>query len=138
MSESVFENYTPSSREFSGGEYAVKRFQAQNGAELKILYGDRISQRTVKLTYKNMNDVKVSEFLDHYISKQGTYQSFSLTNSNLETGVFAGWTGSMDTINRDGAIQDAKRVKWAYAKEPIVTSVFKGLSTIQIELIATA
>ena len=132
----VFERWRPTSREWTGGEFPVKSYRAQNGAELKILYGDKIVKRSLKLTYNNLKDEVVADFLDHYISNQGTYKKF-IFSSKIIDGVLAGWTGGLSVFNRDGSA-DENRVKWSYANEPIVTSVARGLSTLQIELIASA
>ena len=132
----IYEVYVPSSRQFDAGTYPVKRYQAQNGAELKILYGDRITQRKLSLVYNNMNDKKVEQFLEHYAGKQGTYDSFTFS-ANTANGVFKGWTGGLNTINKDGALSNPKNVKWSYASPPVVQNVYTGLSTLKIELIAT-
>lgn len=132
----LYETHRPSSREFDGGTFPVKKFQAQNGAELKILYGDRITQRILRLTYNNMNDNNVENFLEHYVDQQGTFKSFTF-NANVENGVFAGWTGGLATINKDGALTNPKQVKWSYASAPVVKSVYLGRSTLTIELVAT-
>ena len=132
----VYETHVPSSRQFDAGTFPVKKYQAQNGAELKILYGDRITQRKLSLVYNNMNDRKVEQFLEHYTQKQGTFNSFVFRLSSLN-GVFKGWTGGLDTINKDGALLNPKNVKWSYASPPIVQNVYVGLSTLKIELTAT-
>ena len=132
---SVFSEYRPSSREWDVGTFPVKKFKAQNGSELKILYGDKIVQRVLKLEYRNMNDVNVEKFMEHYIANKGTYGNFTF-DLNAENGVFAGWTGGLDTLNYNG--NTIKRtVKWSYNSSPVIKSVFKGISTINIELVAT-
>ena len=134
--QKLYETYVPSGREWDAGSFPVKKFQAQNGAELKILYGDRITSRTLRLTYNNINDKKAEEFMEHYIKQHGTFKSFTF-NANISNGVFAGWTGGLETINQDGALSDPKTVKWAYASAPVIRSVYRGLSNLTVELVAT-
>ena len=136
--ENPFDTFRPSAREWDGGTFPVKSFQAQNGAELRILYGNRIARRTLKLTYQNINDKNTQKFLEHYWSMQGTYKSFYFRDSNKD-GVYAGWTGEQSAISGDGTSEEGQRnkLKWSYASEPVITSVYKGLSTISVELVAT-
>ena len=136
--ENPFDTFRPSAREWDGGTFPVKSFQAQNGAELKILYGNRIARRTLKLAYQNINDKNTQKFLEHYWAMQGTFKSFYFRDSGRD-GIYAGWTGDRSGISGDGTadVGESNELKWSYASEPVVTSVYKGLSTISVELVAT-
>ena len=62
----AFPSLTPSSRAFSPGNFPVKTFRAQSGAETRILYGSKRTGMGMSLTYKNVTDSQAEQFLDHY------------------------------------------------------------------------
>ena len=78
----AFTSIAPSSRAYQAGDWPVKTFNAQDGAEVRILYGDKRYGHTLRLTYRNIPDTEAEKFLLHYFSQQGTYQSFALPASS--------------------------------------------------------
>ena len=70
----------PSARTFESGDYPVKTYRAQNGAEHRILYGSNRTNMKLSLTYANIQDADAELFLDHYDTVQGTFQTFVLGN----------------------------------------------------------
>ena len=125
-----FDLYRPTARQFTTGAFPVKTFQSQNGAEIRILYGNRLTGKKLTLTYANINDDAAYHFIQHYVSKQGSYQIFSFADSGQD-GVRSGWSGA-----QAGLGANAWGMQWRYAAEPTIQSVFKGRSTVTIELIA--
>ena len=123
----VYPSIAPSSRSYSAGDWPVKTFNAQDGAEVRILYGDKRYGHTLDLSYRNIPDVQAEEFLLHYFSVQGTYQSFALPASSS---VAKGWEGNLNFYNAGVLTQ------WRYAGPPVLTSVRPGVSTVNIQFIA--
>jgi len=125
----AFPNLKPASREFNAGDWPIKRFNAQSGAEVRILYGTRRVNAKLSLTYQNIKDSDAQLFLDDYAARNGTLQKFSLpTASN----VWAGWNGATSSINAPPG------TRWRYDSEPNVQSVYNGLSNVQVILMAVA
>ena len=52
----AFPSLAPTSRSFSAGDYPVKTFKSQNGAEVRILYGNSRTDVKLQLSYENIGD----------------------------------------------------------------------------------
>jgi len=115
----------PTGRSFTPGDYANKKYSAQDGAEFRILYGDKRVGMTLQLTYANIPDASAELFLDHYHEMKGTYTTFEFPNSNPK----GGWSGNLDAL---GAVQWGS--KWRYDSPPQVESVYPGVSTVTVNL----
>lgn len=114
----------PSARNYSSGDYPVKTFTSQSGAESRILYGSRRTGMTLELQYDNVTDANAELFLDHYDETLGSYTTFT-----LPTAAFTGWSGNKDAI--DAVTGNA----WRYDGPPQVSNVRPGVSSVQIKLI---
>ena len=86
-----FPTLAPTSRTFEAGDYPVKRFMSQNGAETRILYGSRRTGQRMSLTYQNIFDHQAEEFIDHYDEVFGTLKPFSIASEGLADGAKSGW-----------------------------------------------
>lgn len=117
----------PTSRGYSPGDYPVKTYNANNGAEVRILYGSSPFNMTLDLTYDNITDAEADQFLTHYYEVQGTYQTFEIPST---ASTFAGWTGGADSLNRasSGAI-------WRYSEPPQQRTIRPGVSTVSVRLV---
>ena len=56
----------PTSRNFKPGNFAVKTYNAQSGAEVRILYGDTRTKMELSLGYDNISDAQAEQFFTHY------------------------------------------------------------------------
>ena len=128
---SDFPQVRPTSRSFTTGTYPIKTFQAQNGAEVRIKYGNRMTGKKLNLTYANVQDSVAQAFIDHYISVEGSFQQFDLGAIDGD-GFRAGWGGKRAGIGAAG-----QGMKYRYAEEPQIQSVYINRSTVSIKLIAT-
>jgi len=120
----AYPSLTPSTRNYSSGDYPVKTFTSQSGAESRILYGSRRTGMTLELQYDNLTDANAELFLDHYDETKGTYTTFTLPAS-----AFSGWSGNKD------AIDAATANSWRYDGPPQVSNVRPGISSVQIKLV---
>jgi hypothetical protein len=119
-----FPALSPTSRDFKPGDFAVKTYNAQSGAEVRILYGDTRTKMELSLGYDNISDTQAEQFLTHYDETKGTFNTFAI-NSTAK----AGWSGSANAID-SGNIN-----RWRYAESPQVTAVRPGRSSVRVNLV---
>lgn len=120
----------PSARTFESGDYPVKTYRAQNGAEHRILYGSNRTNMKLSLTYANIQDADAELFLDHYDTVQGTFQTFVLGNINGFNPTRGGWEGNKDALGAQ-----AHGNSYRYEGPPQVAQVASGRSTVTVNLI---
>ena len=120
----AFPTLRPTGRDFTAGDYPVKSYKAQSGAEVRILYGSERTDMQLRLSYENITDSNAESFLTHYDSVQGTYSTFSLPDA-----AFTGWSGSGTALDVTG------NNEWRYQGPPQVASVRPGISTVTVDLI---
>jgi hypothetical protein len=123
----AFPTLVPSSRAFDAGDWPIKTYKAQSGAEVRILYGNRRTNMTLALQYKNITDANAELFLDHFNEMLGTYTTFLIPTGD---GARTGWTGNVDAL---GASTHGNR--WRYAEPPTVDSVKPGISNVSVKLV---
>ena len=121
----AFPNLIPTSRSFESGDYPVKTFKSQNGAEVRILYGDKRTNMKLSLSYANITDAEAEQFLDHFDEVQGTFKTFTLSTLARN-----GWTGNKDALGAQTHGND-----YRYEKPPQQVSVRPGISTVTVNLI---
>ena len=122
----AFPGLVPTSRSFDAGDYPVKTFKAQNGAEKRILYGSNRTNMKLSLSYANITDANAELFLDHYDEMKGTLTTFTIGRDFAKKG----WEGSRDTIGAE-----ASGNSYRYEGPPQMTQVRPGLSTVTVNLI---
>ena len=121
----------PTARSFEPGDFPVKTYKAQNGAEHRILYGSSRTNMKLSLTYANIKDADAEQFLDHYETMQGTFQTFVL--GTLEDGTNparGGWEGNNNALGAE-----ASGNNYRYEGPPQLTQVRHGISTVTVNLI---
>ena len=94
----AFPSIVPSTRNFSPGDFPVKTFKSQSGAETRILYGSKRTGMKLALSYRNITDANAELFLDHYHEMKGTYTTFGVGS---QTGAKEGWEGNADALGAD-------------------------------------
>ncbi len=114
----------PTSRDFKPGDYPVKAYNAQSGAEVRILYGDTRTRMELSLGYDNATDVQAKQFLDHYDEVKGSFSTFE-----VDANARAGWGSTAEAIDAAGVN------RWRYAESPQVTAVRPGRSSIKVNLV---
>ena len=120
----AFPSIAPTSRSFDAGNYPFKTFTAQNGSEVRILYGDKRTGMTLDLTYNNIADTTADDFVAHYDETKGGFTSFT-----LPTAFRTGWSGDA------AAIDAATGNQWRYSAPPTITSVRPGISSVTVKLV---
>lgn len=120
----------PNSRQFDPGDWPVKRFNAENGVEIRILRGSNRLNATLELSYENIPDSEAVKFLEHYRDVQGTYQSWNFAVPPAEVGAFKGW-GTTSTTEFEAIPWG---MAWRYDAPPAITQVKKGRSSVRVTL----
>lgn len=122
-----YPDLVPTARSFDPGDWPTKQYRAQNGAEVRMLYGSRRTGMSLSLSYDNISDANAELFLGHYNLMLGTYNTFVLS---ADPGVKAGWKGHPDAFGAE-----AWGNRWRYAESPKVVSVRPGRSSVTVNLI---
>jgi hypothetical protein len=120
----AFPALAPTARNYITGDFPVRNYKAQSGAEVRILYGNQRTGMTLELSYDNITDTQASTFLAHFDETKGTYLTFALPAKALD-----GWEGSTTALNGNGANQ------WRYESAPAISNVAPGISKVQVKLI---
>ena len=115
----------PTSRTYDHGNYPVRTYNAQNGAEVRLLYGSKRFNLKLKLAYTNVADTVAAAFLAHFDETKGTYKTFQF-EPDARVALFAGWQGSA------GALNPPQGVDWRYEKAPQIVAVRPGVSTVNV------
>ena len=119
-----FPTLRPTSRDFKPGDYPVKTYNAQSGAEVRILYGDTRTKMELSLGYDNILDTSAKQFLDHYDETKGSYLTFV-----IDPAARAGWGSTSQAIDAVGVN------RWRYAESPQITAVRPGRSSVRVSLV---
>ena len=106
----------------------MRTYNAQNGAEVRLLYGSKRFNLKLQLGYNNVPDTVAAAFLAHFDETQGTYKTFQF-EPDARVALFAGWQGSA------GALEPPQGVDWRYEQAPQITAVRPGVSTVTVSLI---
>jgi len=92
----AFPTLAPTSRAFDPGDYPIKTFKSQSGAETRILYGSERTNVKLQLSYANIGDASAELFLDHFDETKGTFSTFALPDGSL-----GGWNGNTDALRSE-------------------------------------
>ncbi len=120
----AFPSLTPTARQFDPGDYPIKTFNAQSGAEVRILYGNQRTKMKLSLSFANITDANAELFIDHFDEVDGSFSTFDLPDEALD-----GWSGTSDALQAPGSNE------WRYESPPQIASVRPGLSTVTVNLI---
>ncbi len=120
----AFPTLVPTSRQFDAGDFPVKTYKAQSGAEVRVLYGSDRTNMTLSLSFANVTDANAQLFVDHYDEAKGTFNTFDLPTEAVQ-----GWSGTTATFQTIGDN------KWRYASAPSIANVRPGTSTVTVNLI---
>lgn len=121
-----FPTLVPTTRNYDAGDFPVRTYKAQSGAETRILYGSRRSGMKLSLGFENITDAQAEQFLDHFDETKGTFTTFTLPSQT-----FTGWSGNRDAIDVPTGL------RWRYSQPPSVANVKSGRSSVTVELMGT-
>jgi len=127
MTAVSFPALVPSSRSYEPGVFPETQFQAQNGAVVRVRYGNQRAGSRLSLTFANITDQKAASILNNYVQVMSEDKYAEFTKDNVAAGAdesLIPWIRETNSL-----------LKWKYASPPSVTSVKKGLSTVTCEFI---
>ena len=124
-----FPKIPPTSRSFTPGDYANTKFRAVSGAEFRIQYGSKPTGMKMQLQYANITDAQAEKFIKHFYQQSGTFKSFVFVDA--ADGAKAGWAGTSNALGAEFYDSD-----WRYEDPPQLQSVYPGVSTVTVNLIA--
>ena len=127
MTAVSFPALVPSSRSYEPGVFPETQFQAQNGAVVRVRYGNQRAGSRLSLTFANITDYKASLILQNYVDVMSGDNYAQFTASNVAAGAGTDLTPYIRETN--------SALKWKYASPPSVQSVKPGLSTVSCEFI---
>ena len=114
-------------RRYDHGNYPVRTYNAQNGAEVRLIYGNRRFNLKLQLGYTNAEDTVAAAFLAHFDETKGTYKTFQFEPAARVACLL---------MVRDCRCPDPLRgVDWRYEQAPQITAVRPGVSTVTVSLI---
>ena len=122
-----FPALVPSARSYTPGVFPETQFQAQNGAVVRVRYGNQRTNSRLSLTFSNITDANAAEVLQNYVDVMEDDNYAQFTTSNVAAGAEEGLIPFIRETN--------SALKWKYAEPPLVTSVKPGLSTVTCEFI---
>lgn len=127
----IFPSIKPTKRSFSMGEYPVKTYRALSGKVVRRSFGNRPFGATLDLSFENISEDSLALLYDHYHAQQGTTTGFTIPNETL-----AGLTTSstLGTQLKQGGPYSG--LSWFYAEVPSIESVYRGLSSVSVKLVA--
>ena len=125
MTAVSFPALVPSSRSYEPGVFPETQFQAQNGAVVRVRYGNQRAGSRLSLTFANITDTNASLILQNYVDVMSGDNYAEFTVSNIAAGASENLTPWIRETN--------SLLKWKYASPPSVTSVKPGLSTVTCE-----
>ncbi len=127
MAAVSFPALIPSSRSYTPGVFPEQQFQAQNGAVVRVRYGNQRYSSSLSLTFANITDANAALILQNFVDVMDDDNYAEFTTSNVAAGVS---TDLVPWIRETNSL-----LKWKYAEPPSVTSVKPGLSTVTCEFI---
>ena len=86
MTAKPFPDLVPSSRSYEPGVFPETQFQAQNGAVVRVRYGNQRTGSRLSLTFANITDQKASLILDNYVDVMSGDNYADFTDNNVAAG----------------------------------------------------
>jgi hypothetical protein len=127
MAAVSFPALVPSSRSYAPGIFPEQQFQSQNGAVIRVRYGNQRYSSSLSLTFANITDANAALILQNFVDVMDDDNYAEFSASNVAGGAA---TELVPWIRETNSL-----LKWKYASPPSVASVKPGLSTVTCEFI---
>ena len=123
---------TPTSRNYSPGEFPQSVFEAQNGAKTVLRYGNKRVNASLSLSFKNITDNQAAEILANYESINSDWDYLNFNGTDVLKGIEP-TTSTLKTYVRESS----SGLRWRYAKAPQVSSgTYPGVSNVSCSFVA--
>ena len=123
---------TPTSRNYSPGEYPQSVFEAQNGAKTVLRYGNKRVNASLALSFKNIDDDQAAQILANYENINSDWDYLDFNGTDVLKGIEP-TTSTLKTYVRESN----SGLRWRYAKAPQVSSgTYPGVSNVSCSFVA--
>ena len=123
---------TPTSRNYSPGEFPQSVFEAQNGAKTVLRYGNKRVNASLSLSFKNITDNQAAEILANYENINSDWDYLDFNGTDVLKGIEP-TTSTLKTYVRESN----SGLRWRYAKAPQVSSgTYPGVSNVSCSFVA--
>lgn len=126
-----FPKLKPTKRSFTLGNFPVKTYRSVSGKTLRRSFGNKPYGSTIDLVFENISEANAKLIYDHYYAQQGTFVGFTLP-AELYAGLSASQLGQLFTQGGP----NADTLEWLYSETPEMESVYKGITTVSVKLVA--
>ena len=122
---------TPTSRNYSPGEFPQSDFEAQNGAKTVLRYGNKRVNASLSLSFKNITDNQAAEILANYENINSDWDYLNFNGTDVLKGIEP-TTSTLKTYVRESN----SGLRWRYAKAPQVSSgTYPGVSNVSCSFV---
>ena len=123
---------TPTSRNYSPGEFPQTVFEAQNGAKTVLRYGNKRVNASLSLSFKNIDDDQAAQILANYENINSDWDYLDFNGTDVLKGIEP-TTSTLKTYVRESN----SGLRWRYAKAPQVSSgTYPGVSNVSCSFVA--
>ena len=123
---------TPTSRNYSPGEFPQSVFEAQNGAKTVLRYGNKRVNASLSLSFKNITDNQAAEILANSENINSDWDYLNFNGTDVLKGIEP-TTSTLKTYVRESN----SGLRWRYAKAPQVSSgTYPGVSNVSCSFVA--
>ena len=127
----AFPKIKPTNRSFTLGDFPVKVYRSLSGKTIRRSFGNKPFGTTIDLSFENVSESVAKQIYDHYHGQQGTLNGFTLPAE-----VYAGLsTSQLGQLFTQGG-PNANTLEWLYSEPPQMQSVYKGITTVTVKLVA--
>ena len=123
---------TPTSRNYSPGEFPQSVFEAQNGAKTVLRYGNKRVNASLSLSFKNIDDDQAAQILANYENINSDWDYLDFNGTDVLKGIEP-TTSTLKTYVRESN----SGLRWRYSKAPQVSSgTYPGVSNVSCSFVA--
>ena len=116
MTAVSFPALVPSSRSYSPGVFPEQQFQSQNGAVVRVRYGNQRYSSSLSLTFANISDESAKSILENYVAVMGDDKYAQFTTDNVAKERF-NWLGALDPRNQQPAEVEIRKTAIGYKRQ---------------------
>jgi len=118
----AFPALTPSARQVTQGQYAVKRFTSIAGTGTSRAYGSQPFNAELDLKFDNVSDLDALKISQAYNSARGSFDDLSLPEE-----IWGGMESDLKALLLGSYL-------WRFSQQPVIASVRPGVSSISVKL----
>jgi hypothetical protein len=131
----LFPNIAATSRSLTVGDYPGTSFRSQNGAEVRVQYGNRRVGTELSFTFSNITDANAALIHDHYNDCRGTLGVFGVDRASLTQQGNPGFHDGTTPLSVNNRFSAAPwGLRYRYAEPPQFDSIKPGRMSVTVKL----